>query len=129
MAFIDFSQLSTGAIILWALLLLFVALVILFVIKPILLVRSFLWVFRHTFYKMRVFGREHIPAKGAALLVCNHVSYLDFIFLLAAQRRFIHFVIFAGWTRIWGLRRLLKWAGVIPIDKSAGPRAIVNSLR
>src|SRR3989442_6242918 len=120
MAFIDFSQLSTGAIILWSLLLLLAALVILFVIKPILLVRSFLWIFRHTFYKMRVFGRRHVPARGPALLVCNHVSHLDFIFLLAAQKRFIHFVIFAGWTRVWGLRLILKWRGAIPIDKSAG---------
>src|SRR5262249_46716572 len=58
-----------------------------------------------------------------------HVSYLDFIFLLAAQRRFIHFVIFAGWTRMLFLRHLLRWAGVIPIDASSGPRAIVKSLR
>jgi acyl-[acyl-carrier-protein]-phospholipid O-acyltransferase/long-chain-fatty-acid--[acyl-carrier-protein] ligase len=49
--------------------------------------------------------------------------------LQAAQPRFIHFVIFAGWTRRFGLRHLLKWAGVIPIDAWAGPRAIVKSLK
>lgn len=97
--------------------------------KPILLVRLPVWILSHTFYRVRVLGRENIPATGPALLVCNHVSHLDFVFLLAAQRRYIHFVIFAGWTKKFGLRHLLRWAGVIPIDKSAGPRAIVKSLK
>jgi acyl-[acyl-carrier-protein]-phospholipid O-acyltransferase/long-chain-fatty-acid--[acyl-carrier-protein] ligase len=105
------------------------ALVVLLWRKPRLLVWLPCWVLSHTLYRVRVHGREHVPAKGPALLVCNHVSYLDWLFLLVAQRRFIHFVIFAGWTRRWGLRHLLRWAGVIPIDASAGPRAIVQSLR
>src|SRR5262249_4485111 len=105
------------------------ALILLFWWKPILLARIPVWFISHTLYRVRVVGRENVPKKGAALLVCNHVSYLDFVFLLAAQRRFIRFVIFAAWTRTFGLRHLLRWAGVIPIDASAGPRAIVKSLR
>src|SRR5262249_37855425 len=110
-------------------LLILLGLFLLFWWKPILLVRIPVWFLSHTLYRVRVLGVKHVPKRGAALLVCNHVSYLDFIFLLAAQRRFIHFVIFAGWTRMFGLRHLLKWAGVIPIDASSGPRAIVKSLR
>jgi acyl-[acyl-carrier-protein]-phospholipid O-acyltransferase/long-chain-fatty-acid--[acyl-carrier-protein] ligase len=97
--------------------------------KPWLLIWVPLWLLSKTLYRIRVFGREHVPAKGPALLVCNHVSYLDWMFLLLTQKRFIHFVIFAGWTRKWGLRHILRWAGVIPIDATAGPRAIVQSLR
>src|SRR5262245_12884180 len=110
-------------------LLILLGLILLFWWKPILLVRIPVWFISHTLYHVRVFGAKHIPRRGAALLVCNHVSYLDFVFLLAAQRRFIHFVIFAGWTRKYVLRHLLRWAGVIPIDASSGPRAIVKSLR
>lgn len=97
--------------------------------KPILLVRIPVWIICHTIYRVRALGRENVPATGPALLVCNHVSHFDWLFLLAGQRRFVRFVIFAGWTKKFGLRHLLKWAGVIPIDKSAGPRAIVQSLR
>jgi acyl-[acyl-carrier-protein]-phospholipid O-acyltransferase/long-chain-fatty-acid--[acyl-carrier-protein] ligase len=97
--------------------------------RPMALVRLVLWVFGHTLYRIRTFGLEHVPASGPALLVCNHVSYIDWLLLLAGQKRFVHFVIFAGWTRVWGLRHLLRWAGVIPIDGSGGPRAIVQSLR
>jgi acyl-[acyl-carrier-protein]-phospholipid O-acyltransferase/long-chain-fatty-acid--[acyl-carrier-protein] ligase len=87
------------------------------------------WLSSRTFYRIRVFGRNNVPATGPALLVCNHVSYFDWLFLVLSQKRFIHFVIFAGWTRRWGLRHLLRWSGVIPIDGTAGPRAIVQSLR
>jgi len=105
------------------------ALLGLFWFKPILLVRIPIWICCHTIYRLRVIGRSNIPAGGPALLVCNHVTYFDWLFLLAAQKRFIHFVIFAGWTRKLGLRHLLKWAGVIPIDRGGGPRSIVQSLR
>jgi acyl-[acyl-carrier-protein]-phospholipid O-acyltransferase/long-chain-fatty-acid--[acyl-carrier-protein] ligase len=105
------------------------SLVLLFWWRPILLVRIPVWILCHTIYRVRGIGRINVPATGPALLVCNHVSHFDWLFLLAGQRRFIHFVIFAGWTRKFGLRHLLRWAGVIPIDKSAGPRAIVQSLR
>ena len=121
---ITFAELSIGVVVLWLLAVCALAIAIACYFKPILLVRMGIWILRHTIYRLRVIGEEHVPADGPALLVCNHVSYLDFIFLLAAQQRFIHFVIFAGWTRVWGLRRILKWAGVIPIDK-----ALVQSLR
>ncbi len=97
--------------------------------RPIILVRVPLWILCHTIYRLRGFGGDNIPANGPALLVCNHVSYLDWLFIMAGQKRHIQFVIFAGWTKVWGLRHLLKWAGVIPIDKWAGPRAIVQSLK
>jgi acyl-[acyl-carrier-protein]-phospholipid O-acyltransferase/long-chain-fatty-acid--[acyl-carrier-protein] ligase len=99
------------------------------IVRPMALVRLVLWVLGHSLYRIRTFGLENVPTSGPALLVCNHVSYIDWLLLLAGQRRFIHFVIFAGWTRVWGLRHLLRWAGVIPIDGSLGPRAIVQSLR
>jgi acyl-[acyl-carrier-protein]-phospholipid O-acyltransferase / long-chain-fatty-acid--[acyl-carrier-protein] ligase len=106
-----------------------ISLLVLLWFRPILLVRTPLWLLSHSIYRVTVIGRNNVPATGPALLVCNHVSYFDWLFLLASQRRFIHFVIFAGWTRRFGLRHILRWAGVIPIDKSSGPRAIVQSLR
>jgi acyl-[acyl-carrier-protein]-phospholipid O-acyltransferase/long-chain-fatty-acid--[acyl-carrier-protein] ligase len=97
--------------------------------RPGLLVWAPCWLVARIFYRMYVFGRTNVPATGPALLVCNHVSYFDWLFVLVTQKRFVHFVIFAGWTRRWGLRHLLRWVGVIPIDGAAGPRAIVHSLR
>jgi acyl-[acyl-carrier-protein]-phospholipid O-acyltransferase/long-chain-fatty-acid--[acyl-carrier-protein] ligase len=96
---------------------------------PASLYRPLIWLIAHTIYRVRVLGAENVPAKGPALLVCNHVSYVDWLLLLAAQRRFIRFVIFAAWTKQWGIRHLLRWAQVIPIEAGSGPRAIVKSLQ
>ena len=98
-------------------------------LRPYAPLRVFLWLVTHSVYWLRVLGRDNVPAQGAALLVCNHVSYVDWLLLLASQRRFIRFVVWAGFTKTWGLRRLLQWAGCIPIDGAAGPRAVVKSLR
>ncbi len=103
--------------------------VLLYLVRRLVLVRLPLWIITHTIYRLRVVGADNVPATGGALLVCNHVSYVDWLMLMASHRRFIHFVIFAGYTRIPGLRHLLHWAGVIPIDGSAGPRAVIHALR
>ncbi|HMF12547.1 MAG TPA: AMP-binding protein, partial [Gemmataceae bacterium] len=80
-------------------------------------------------YGMRVLGTENVPRRGPALICSNHVSYVDWIFLLAAVKRPIRFVIFEAWTRRFGLRQMLHWMRALPIDAWAGPRAIVKSLR
>jgi acyl-[acyl-carrier-protein]-phospholipid O-acyltransferase / long-chain-fatty-acid--[acyl-carrier-protein] ligase len=93
------------------------------------LVRLPLWILRHSLYRLRVHGRANLPAHGAALLVSNHVSYIDALMILAAQKRKIRFLIWAPFLGIPGLRLFLRLANVIPIDGGAGPRAIIQSLR
>ena len=44
---------------------------------PAFVVRLVCWMLTHTLYRIRVVGGEHIPTQGPALLVCNHVSYVD----------------------------------------------------
>jgi acyl-[acyl-carrier-protein]-phospholipid O-acyltransferase/long-chain-fatty-acid--[acyl-carrier-protein] ligase len=83
----------------------------------------------HLIYRLRVSGRDNVPATGGALLVCNHVSWIDAFLIMLAQRRPVRFLIWAPFTRVPGLRVLLKLARVIPIDGSAGPRAVVGALR
>src|SRR3954453_17342537 len=68
----------------------------LFWLFPWAFVRAIIWLLTKTVYKVRVLGREKVPATGGALLVCNHVSYIDWMLLLAAQRRRIRFVVFAA---------------------------------
>src|SRR5207248_11189964 len=74
-------------------------------------------------------GREHVPATGPVLFVCNHVSYIDALLLFTAQRRPVRFIIWAPFLRVPGLRLLLRLARVVPIDSAGGPRAIIQSLR
>jgi acyl-[acyl-carrier-protein]-phospholipid O-acyltransferase/long-chain-fatty-acid--[acyl-carrier-protein] ligase len=96
---------------------------------PYRALRLGLWLLTHSVYWLRVQGRQNVPAHGGALLVCNHVSYLDWLLLVAAHRRLLRLVVFAGWTKQWGVRHLLKWAGVITIDGSEGARGLVRAVR
>ncbi|MBI1913593.1 MAG: AMP-binding protein [Planctomycetes bacterium] len=98
-------------------------------LRPLVPVRFFLWLLTRTLYRLKVSGRRNVPPHGAALLVCNQLHYLDWLLLLIAVRRPVHFFLFAGWTRRWGVRHLLRWAGAITLDADAGPRHLVRALR
>lgn len=73
---------------------------------PEFLLRFIAWALVHTFYRIRLVHAERIPDEGAALLVCNHVSYVDALVLAAASPRPIRFVMdhrifntrFASWA-------------------------------
>ena len=74
-----------------ALLNLIVALYI-YTLVPEFLVRFTAWLLVHTVYRLRARGIEHIPEAGPALLVANHVSFVDALVIMAASRRPIRFV-------------------------------------
>lgn len=59
---------------------------------PEFLMRFIVWMLVHTVYRLRTRGVEHIPESGPAILVCNHVSYVDALIIAAASRRPIRFV-------------------------------------
>ena len=59
---------------------------------PEFLLRFMAWVLIHLFYRLQARGVEHIPHEGAALVVCNHVSFVDPVILMAVSPRPIRFV-------------------------------------
>jgi len=63
-----------------------------FMLVPEYLLRFIAWVATRLVYRFKVTGDDNIPAQGAAILVCNHVSFVDAILLLAASPRPIVFV-------------------------------------
>ncbi len=67
-------------------------------------------------YRVRCDGTARIPDHGPAVLVCNHVSYIDWLIIAAASRRPVHFVMHAGIYRNPLLGWVLRLAGAIPIE-------------
>ena len=55
--------------------------------------RLILFFATHTIYRIRVIGRENFPAKSGALLVCNHMSFVDVALLVASTDRPIRFLV------------------------------------
>ena len=80
-------------------------------------------------YRLTVIGRESVPREGAALLVPNHVSFVDGLLLMASLDRPIRFVVDARYAEYPLLRPLMKAMRVIPIASGEGPRVILRALR
>ena len=83
----------------------------------------------HTIYRVRVIGRSNVPAEGGALLVPNHVSFADGLFLIASTDRPIRFVVYAAYFDRTIIGRCLRAMKAIPITSSGGPKMILQAFR
>jgi 1-acyl-sn-glycerol-3-phosphate acyltransferase len=86
-----------------------------FSLVPEFLLRFLAWLLIHTIHRVRSIHPERLPQHGAAVLVCNHVSYLDALVIMAVSPRPIRFVMDRGIFRIPLLSWLFRTAGAIPI--------------
>ncbi len=86
-----------------------------FMLVPEYLLRFIAWVLSHFVYRFKVRGDEHIPVAGPAVLVCNHVSFVDAILLMAASPRPIRFVMDHRIFKVPVLGTLFRLAKTIPI--------------
>ena len=74
------------------------------------------WVFVRGLYRLRLHGIEkNIPDEGAALLVCNHVSYMDALILSASVPRPVRFVMYYKIFEIPVMSWIFRTAKAIPI--------------
>ena len=94
-----------------------------YTLVPEFTLRFLAWILTHCLYRLRVQGENHIPKEGPAILVSNHVSYIDWLIIAAGIKRPICFVMYYKFARIPLMRYLIKSAGVIPIaGKSEDPK-------
>jgi acyl-[acyl-carrier-protein]-phospholipid O-acyltransferase/long-chain-fatty-acid--[acyl-carrier-protein] ligase len=93
------------------------------------MIRLCLWLLAHTFYRIRVRGQENLPKRGPALLVCNHISFIDPFLIAARARRPIRFLMYRPFYETPGIHWLAKLMGAIPIAEEDKPRQLVESLR
>ena len=66
--------------------------VYIFLLVPEYLLRFVAFLLSRVMYRFSVQGGQHIPAAGAAIVVCNHVSYVDALLLMAASPRPMRFL-------------------------------------
>lgn len=98
-------------------------------IVPGLVLRPLFWLATRTIYRIRVVGAENLPTTGPALLLSNHVTYIDWLLLWAASPRRLRFVAWTGWLQYPVLRWFLRRTDAILIDGNGGPKQLVRSLR
>lgn len=86
-----------------------------FRIVPEFTMRFMIWLLGHSMYRVQHRDLQHIPDEGAALLVCNHVSFVDALLIGGAVRRPIRFVMYYKIYRLPVLNFIFRTAGTIPI--------------
>lgn len=82
-----------------------------------------------TFYRIRINGKEHVPKKGPALLVANHLSATDAFFVMAAVDRPVRFVMSETHYNKWWLKPFALAMNAIPVQYSGKTTAIKNAMR
>ncbi len=80
-----------------------------------LLVRFAFRLVARPLFRIRVLGRQHIPSRGPALLVSNHLTYLDAFLIGACVRPVVRFLVWKPYYDHNLLTRCLRFAHVIPI--------------
>jgi acyl-[acyl-carrier-protein]-phospholipid O-acyltransferase/long-chain-fatty-acid--[acyl-carrier-protein] ligase len=63
------------------------------------LIRSIWWQIIHVTFRFRAYGQANIPATGPVLIVCNHVSYLDWMLLWLASPRPLKIMLWGGYYK------------------------------
>lgn len=91
--------------------------------------RVALSLFTHTFYRLTILHREHVPQEGGALLVANHVSFVDGLLILASLDRPVRFIVDQYYYDHPLFRGLARVMDAIPISSTGTPREILKALR
>ena len=86
-----------------------------FKIVPEFSMRFMIWLLSHSMYRVEHKGLEAIPDEGAAVLVCNHVSFVDALLIGGAGRRPVRFVMYYKIYNLPVLNFIFRTAGTVPI--------------
>ncbi|OEC35269.1 1-acyl-sn-glycerol-3-phosphate acyltransferases [Pseudomonas cuatrocienegasensis] len=86
-----------------------------FKVVPEFSMRFLIWLLGHSLYRVEHKGLDAIPEEGAAVLVCNHVSFVDALLIGGAVRRPIRFVMYYKIYRLPVLNFIFRTAGTVPI--------------
>lgn len=79
-------------------------------------IRFLIFLLIHTCYRLRLRGCQHIPARGPAVVVCNHVSFMDALVIGGASPRPLRFLMDRPIYESPWLNWLFRLVGAIPVE-------------
>jgi 1-acyl-sn-glycerol-3-phosphate acyltransferase len=125
-AMLDLAKLSVPQLLLSAALLNAAVAVYVYGLMPEFLLRFLSWLLVHSIYRIRTNGTSHIPEHGPALIVSNHVSYVDALLLMAVSPRPIRFVMDVTIFRLPVMSWLFRQVRAIPIASRQVDAAVME---
>jgi 1-acyl-sn-glycerol-3-phosphate acyltransferase len=100
--------------------------VYIYTLIPEFLMRFLIWMLVHTMYRLKESGLEQIPDEGPAVLVCNHVSFVDALLIGGACRRPVRFVMDHRIFKIPVLSFVFRTGRAIPIAPQKEDAALME---
>jgi 1-acyl-sn-glycerol-3-phosphate acyltransferase len=97
-----------------------------YTLLPEFLMRFVVWIIVNVLYRIKTTGRENIPNKGPAVIVCNHISFVDALVLGGSIRRPVRFVMYYKIFQNPLLNFLFRTAKAIPIAGSSEDESILH---
>ena len=95
---------------------------------PDYVVRFIVWLLTHTLYRIRMVGEENLPVRRGALLVSNHVSFVDALLIGACLPDFVRFMLHRDYYDLKALNWFFRLMRSIPVSTN-NRRDIVGSLK
>ena len=97
---------------------------------PEFMLRFIVWIVANLMYRVRVRGRDLLPKEGPAVLVCNHVSFVDWLIIAASVKRPIRFVMYHTFAKNIFMKFLIKYGKIILIaPRSENPVLLQQSFK
>lgn len=84
--------------------------------RPRPVVRCLVYLAVRLIYRLHLHGVDHIPSRGAALVICNHVSFMDALVIGGASRRPLRFLMDKPIYESPRLNWLFRLVGAIPVE-------------
>ena len=96
---------------------------------PKALVRLCFIILARTLYRFRVLNFHHLPKEGPILLVANHISVIDALFVTASVDRPVRFLVNEGYYNKWYIRPIAKLMDAIPVSTTSSTRVLLQGMR
>lgn len=101
-----------------------------YTVLPEFLFRFVTWILSRVMYRVHATGIENFPEEGPALIVCNHVTFIDWLIISAMCPRPIRFVMHSSFMKMPLIGFFFRRAKVIPIaGAKEDPNALVSAFR
>lgn len=96
---------------------------------PGALVRLFFIILTRTSYRLKVKGLENVPPTGPFVVIANHISVIDAMFVMASLDRPVHFLMNEDYYNRRLLNPIARLLEAIPVSSKSNPKSLVESMR
>ncbi len=97
-------------------------------VTDVFALRFLCWALTHSIFRIQTVGEENVPRRGAALLVSNHMSYVDGFLINASQERIVRFMVLKTIYNLKPLKWFFRKTYAIPVDQQHR-RGMVEAIR